>query len=447
MRLHGVLAFIAGLAIAAAAHATDIDAWREDLAVARTEFLERDKSFSPEARRRYRDEITALEAMLGRVSEEEIVVRLARAVALADNPHTRLYILRNRTELRRYPLRLWWFGAELRVVRVLPGLEKLLGARVTRMAGVPVEELRRQVAPLFAGTETWREYMSTYSMTSPEILIGLGRVGRDARLAIDYVAMDGGVGRETVDPMPLRKVAGPTESWWDLAPGRPRAEAGWAQVLAARGTRVPPYLQQTEQGYWSRYLEADRIYYVQYSRADNAPGREPLAQFSRAMLADMAKVPARAVVVDLRFNTGGNLYVGHPALAELAAHAKERGIALYALVSRTTFSAGIYHAMQLRAAGARVVGEPMGDRLQFWAEGGNVVMPRSGLSLHFADRFHNYAREDRPEFDDLLFRDSRLRVESSMPDVIVSPTWRQYLAGEDPMLDAVRNEMAAAPRR
>src|SRR5207247_5049407 len=94
--------------------------WREDLQFAVNTFLARDRSFSPVARERFRAAIARLEQNLDSKRDEQIIVELARAVALAGNAHTRLYLLRNRTELRRYPIRVWWFPEGLYVVRTTP---------------------------------------------------------------------------------------------------------------------------------------------------------------------------------------------------------------------------------------------------------------------------------------------------------------------------------------
>src|SRR5262245_5876450 len=78
--------------------------WREDLQFAVDAFLARDRSFSPAAREKFRAAIAKLQQTVESRTDEQIIVELARAVALANNAHTRLYLVRNRTELRRYPI-------------------------------------------------------------------------------------------------------------------------------------------------------------------------------------------------------------------------------------------------------------------------------------------------------------------------------------------------------
>ena len=411
--------------------------WREDLQFALDKFLARDRSFSPAARQQFRNAITELQKNADGKSDNQIIVEFAKAVALAKNAHTRLYLLRNRSELRRYPIRVWWFADGLYVVRTTPTYSELLGARVLRIAGRSVEQVKQAVAPLFAGNVSWVTYMSAYSMTSPDVLIGLGLIGADGRAEIEFTDRQGGRGKRQLDPLILRRSDQPTESWWDLCPTRPRDDGSWLSALAATG--LPLYLQNTERQYWSQYLPNERLFYVQFNRAGNAPGGDSLAEFGKHVLNELQSDAVKKIIVDVRFNTGGDLSIGRTFIEGLAAFAKNHKIKVYVIMGRATFSAGIYHAMQLRQlVNATLVGEPMGDGLDFWSEGGNLPTPNSRLSLHYADRFHSMSSVERPELSQYLVTDTDLSITNPMPDISVRMSARDYFSGRDPALKAVR---------
>jgi len=113
---------------------------------------------------------------------------------------------------------------------------------------------------------------------------------------------------------------------------------------------------------------------------------------------------------------------------------------VYVITGRATFSAGLFHALQLRQeVNAILVGEPVGDELDFWSEGGNVLTPNSRLSLHYADRFHSMSSVARPEFRQYLVTDTDLSITKAMPDILVRMSARDYFAGRDPALQAVRS--------
>jgi len=412
--------------------------WREDLQFAIDTFLARDRSFSPEARRQFQEAITRLKLSVETKSDEQIIVELARSVALAHNAHTRLYLLRNRTELRRYPIRVWWFPEGLYIVRSTPEYSALLGARIRNVGGRNVAEVKREVGPLFAGNEQWQTYMSAYTMTSPDILLGLGIISGDGRTTIEFEMPNGRKGERVLQPLPLRRTDQPTESWWDLCPTRPRDDGEWRSALTLPESRLPLYLQHTERQYWSEFVPKDRLYYIQFDRAGNAPQGESLNDFGKRVLAELSSIAAGKIVVDVRFNTGGDLSIGRPFINQLGEFAKAHRIKVYVITGRATFSAGIYHAMQLRQfADAVVVGEPVGDILEIWSEGGNLLTPNSKLSLHFADRLHSYSPLVRPEFAQYLVKDTDLSIANPGPDLPAKLTVRDYFAGRDPALSVI----------
>jgi hypothetical protein len=104
------------------------------------------------------------------------------------------------------------------------------------------------------------------------------------------------------------------------------------------------------------------------------------------------------------------------------------------LTGRATFSAGITSAAQWKQfANASIVGEPVGDSLDLWSEGGNLILPNSHLTVHYANGFHAYSQRDYPAFKP-YFAD--LNVATLAPDEIVEVTWSDFVAGRDPLLKA-----------
>jgi len=422
------------------------DAWRADLRFAVDSFLPRDHSFGEAARARFRAAVGALAGSADRKTDEEMIVGLARAVALSGNAHTRLYLLRNRSELRRLPVRLWWFADGLFVIRAQAGHEELLGARVLRICGRNADEVRRAVRPLYAGNEAWARYIATYTMTSPEVLAGLHLCPRGQAPTLAFATRDGRRVERALQPLPLRIAEQPTEAWWDLSPLHPGVQGPWASALPADSARLPLYLRDPLHPYWMRYLADPRALYIQHNRAGEMES-EPMAAFTGRVLAEIARQPVAKIVVDERFNTGGNLELAQPFMRALAGAARERGIALYVITGPATFSAGLSHVGQLREwGGATIAGEPAGEGIEdFWAEGGNLRMPSSRLTLHFADRVHRYAaRAAGPRGPYTAYE---LHVDDITPRLAAPLTSRAYFAGQDPALDAVlRHHPALRPR-
>jgi hypothetical protein len=111
------------------------------------------------------------------------------------------------------------------------------------------------------------------------------------------------------------------------------------------------------------------------------------------------------------------------------------------LTSAWTFSAGnvgVALAKQHGGDKVRVVGEPVGDRIRIWAEGGNLWLPNSKLVLRYSTGLHDYSRSCRYEpgcFWVLYF--FPMQVTSIEPDVRVDYTFGDYVALRDPVLERV----------
>jgi len=361
------------------------------------------------------------------MSDDAVMVALARAIAISGNAHTRLYLMRNRTEVRRVPLRVWWFGNELRIVRAASENSDLIGCRITNVGRWNVTAAFRKVRGIKAGNASWQRYMSVYFLTSPDILHGAGILPSAESLPLT-VNCDGRTKQLSLAPLALRRSSAPVEAWWDLAPGYPHTDG---LKPAVDKQNAPLYLQHTDRNYWVEYLPAHSLVYLQYNRAQemsSAPMEEFIGRVTR--LFDDHRV--NGLIVDVRFNTGGDAGVGTPLVETLAPRLK--GTPVVIITGRTTFSAGITHAAQWKQfAHASVVGEPVGDQLDLWSEGGNLKLPNSGLTVHYANGFHAYSLKEYPAFKP-YFAD--LSVASLQPDRLIEPTWSDYLNGKDTSMAA-----------
>ncbi|MGH9751673.1 MAG: hypothetical protein ACREA2_02730 [Blastocatellia bacterium] len=404
------------------------EAWRQDIDAVLSRFLRYDRSFGELQREAARARLQKLRANAGHLTDAAIMVELARAVALGANAHTRLYLMRNRTEVRRVPLRFWWFRDELRIVRAAAEHEQLLGCRVTGVGSLSATKALQRMSDIKAGNASWQRYMSVYFLTSPDLLFGAGVIASPERLPLTVVCGDTRR-RIEVAPLPLRRSSTPVEAWWDLAPGYPHTDAGFKAAL--RLEKPPLYLQHPERAYWVEYLPEPAIIYLQYNRAQGMAA-EPMADFIRRVTRLVDEHSIKGLMIDVRFNTGGDAGVGTPLVETLAARLKGAPVAV--LTSRATFSAGITHAAQWKQfANAAIVGAPVGDHLDSWSEGGNLLLPNSKLTVHYANGFHAYSQRDYPAFKP-YFAD--LNVAALSPDVMVEMAWADYVAGRDPLFDA-----------
>ena len=104
-----------------------------------------------------------------------------------------------------------------------------------------------------------------------------------------------------------------------------------------------------------------------------------------------------------------------------------------------------HHARRLaQAASAQFVGTEPGNKLDTWAEGGNVDLPNSRLRMHYADMAHRYSALPLDVPKNLVLVD--WNVASLAPDVAADWNWADYVAGRDPYSEAALGSPLVCPR-
>jgi hypothetical protein len=209
----------------------------------------------------------------------------------------------------------------------------------------------------------------------------------------------------------------------------------WTPYLA-RDAMLPMFLTDYATPFRTRYLAESRTYYAELKSNDDENGYA-IAPFVDGVKRDVATLNPRTLIVDLRFNQGGNF----TKTASLMKHVTSLAPSIehvYLLTSAWTFSAGNVNIALAREHGqgrVTVVGEGPGDRVRIWAEGGDIVLPNSKLDIGFATGLHDYSKScfGEPGCFWVLYL-YPTHVASLAPDVDVPYTFADYAAGRDPVL-------------
>lgn len=380
------------------------DRWRADLQLFAREFAGRQLDFAklypPE---RFDTELRAIDQTLAQASDSDVILSLMRLVASANVAHTlvRLPLV----SFHRLPLTLFWFSDGLAVTAASEEYRDALGLPVEKIGRLTPAELETAVAPYISHeNDVWLHQQSPSFMVLSELLGCLNLVDADGRVSMTLAKPDG-------TPLVVR-----------VAPGS--ALKPPAQVTAADALKVPTALFRKHQDayYWYEYLPDTKALYVQYNRCADDP-TQPFSAFAKALF-DFADAHAvERVVVDLRLNGGGNSTVIAPLITGLksrpALSARGR---LYALIGRATFSSGLLAAINFRSdLHAILVGEPVGEKLNSYGEVRELTLPNSQVVVQYSTKFFKIASGDPATYE---------------PDVTVTRSLAEALAGRDPALEA-----------
>jgi len=409
---------------------------REDLAALRTDFLGRDNSFSLSARTRADEELEKLEQKLDGLSLAQFELALSRIAALADNGHTLAAPLIRARHFNHVPIRLSPFGTEFRVLRATTANSDLLGARLVAIDGHPVAQLIDSARTLAGGTPARRDRFANVLFESPEQLNALGLATAPGGATYSFVSSAGGKRIErhlTGEPYNTRESVA-SQRW--LSPELlPDEQGTWRTALDP--AKAPWSLAEPSVRFrWRAAPELSAIV-IELRQVVSSPGNS-ITDFLRETSEKLQAQRPQNLVLDMRLNGGGNLQTARDFMKSLPILVPGR---IFVLTSPWTFSAAISSIGYLEQAApdrVTIVGEEVGDRLEFWAEGRGATLPHSGMVMLFSTERHDYRNGCRAYSDchNAVVR-YPIAVNSLAPDIAAPWTFEAYRAGRDPGMEAV----------
>lgn len=394
-----------------------------------------ERSFDRAGREAFADAIDDLADRAADLTDAGFQLELARLQAMIDNGHSNASATRMVRPFPRLPIRSAWITGELRILRVLPGYEALLGADIRAINGVPAEEAIWAFRDAFGGVDASYVTFAPLLLETPAYLAAVGLAAESTILDVEL--LDGTRTTISLDAVEPPEEAERVFSGDLLQPWRRESDL-WLAFAPERG---PLYLDRPDRGYWHVELpDHDAVYIGLRTNLDDDSG-ESLSGWIDRVLPLIEAASPRHIIVDQRFNGGGDLTQTEPLMTALGDIVGAEG-RVYLLASGNTFSAGIVNlAMAKEAAPDRtiLVGEPIGDRLQFWAEGWWFRLPNSGFRARYSTGFYDLQNGCEGLF---ICHWGSLHifpviVDDLDIDIPAPLTFEAYAAGRDPAMDAI----------
>jgi hypothetical protein len=372
--------------------------WRQDLSFLASELPKRHKNlFHRISKAEWEDLLGGLDKQIPLLSDEEIVLSMGRIVSRVGDGHTWLAWPR---VFPRIPVKLFWFGHELRIVQVSKDYPQLSGAQITKINGRNVNELYQLSREYISPGESEEFVLNTnpYLITFPVFLKQLGAGGPNETVRLDLIDIRGK--RSSISIPAIQN----------------EADVEWIQACDSHLL----YLQKPELPLYFEYLKDHNAIYVNFR---SYPRRAEFKKFSNELFDFIDKNSVDKLIFDLRQNGGGDFTRGREFFVEpLKKRAKflERGH-IFAITGRRTFSAGMTNAADLRnELNAILVGEPTGARPNGYQENRSFLLPNSHLSVSYSTELYKFSPVD---------------TLGIIPDKLIAPTWTSCRDGRDDALE------------
>src|SRR5688572_4387482 len=396
-----------GLGVDKAVDKAEAEKWREDLSHMAREMEARHKNlFHTMSREQFEGAVRRLHERIPALARHQIIVELARIVAMVGDGHTNVAPTRDpKIGFRTLPVKLYLFKDGLVVRAAERGHAELVGARVLSVGDATADEAVARAREIIGrDNEMDVRFFAPLLLVMPEVLhaLGLSDSAEGARFTFEK-----GGRRQTLTLKP----SGPAEL---LAPDTDLSwlpKEGWVDLRDAAGA-APLWLKDPRNKFWFEHLPESKAVYVQINEVGNKQG-ESLADFSKRLLGFVEANPVERLIIDLRLNRGGNGTLLRPLEIGLIKSKLDRPGGLFVLMGRSTWSAAQFLLNHLETyTNAVFVGEPSGSKGNAYGDSRRITLPNSGVTV----RVSVYYWQDWAPWDTRLWTAPNLTVELSSDD-------------------------------
>jgi hypothetical protein len=283
--------------------ALTVEQWRAEVKQLGSELAKRHVNLEFRGMRRstFESAVAALERRVSELPAHAIIVEMSRLVAMVRDAHTELSLSQDAVGFQRYPVVLYFFGEELRVIAAPDSLKQLLGKRILRIGGVGVDEAVARIAPLLSRDNDWEiAHSAPLYLTLGEVVHAVGLSDRPDRVTLSLAAADGGTDEAELHTVP------------------PSHLPPWTNVTVAEGGSLPLYRRDAGRPYRWTWLEEAKTLYVQYNQCRDAADGPSIGRFAEELFRFADTHDLRRFVLDVRLNTGGNFHKSRPLVEGIA---------------------------------------------------------------------------------------------------------------------------------
>ena len=356
-----------------------------------------------------------LSADIPQLSDDQIFVRMMAIVARLGDGHSQIGRGGKRARL---PVHFFRFPEGLYISAALPAQADLVGAKVIKIGDRPADEAWKLMAEI-TSRDNPMTVLSFVPMLlgSPAILRGLGIASGDGPV-----------------PLEIEDTAGQTRRVELAALEIERNEKSWVSAVAGCDKPLPLSLRSRSKTYSFELLSDQRLLYCQLNGI-GIDKEKTLTDFCKNLFAAAERPEVEALVIDIRYNGGGDTFTNPPLITGILRSDKlNRPGNLFVIIGRHTFSAAQNTTSELeRRTQAILVGEPTGSSPNFIGESLHIPLPYSGWGFSASDLWwqHSMAMDYRTW---------------TPPHLYAPPTAAAYRAHVDPSMEAIAAYRARAAK-
>ena len=363
-------------------------------------------------------EVEKLYNAIPTLKEHEVLAGFARIIASFKYGHTDIGWRESPIKYQVAPVSFYWFSDGVYVEGADKKYEEIIGSRLIKVEGMPVEKALASIKPLVPAEND--QYFKAYGLdylTIPQAL-NAQKVSKELKQSVTYsFEKDGKIFEQTITAVDAFRFP---RQYGFVKPG-----AAWTSVRDQSAT--PHYLKNLDKIYYFEYLPQNKTVYVRHSQIQDDK-EEAIPAFYKKLFDFIDKNDVDKLVLDVRLNGGGNNYKNKPIVTGIIESKKiNRPGKLFVIIGRRTFSACQNLVNELsNYTNAVFIGEPTAENVNFYGDNRRIELPKTKLPVFLSFAWW----QDKPQWENAPWLAPTLAIDMSFDD---------YRLNRDPALEACLN--------
>jgi hypothetical protein len=343
----------------------------------------------------------------------EVSVRLQQVIAAQGDAHTQINYHFQINKSMILPISTYWFEDGIYIIKAEQAYKALLGKRLMAINNIALEEVIDSLSTLVViDNPSFLKNQVPRMLTWSQLLEYFG-FSRNGTYTLS-VADQSGKEEET-------HITLPTET---------------GDMRSIKPAKIPLGWQDQSTYFHHRYLESEKLLYIQYNRCWSREVEENFGsgasalfmpsfkEFEKEVFQVLKKKEVDKLVFDMRFNGGGNSRQGSDFIEKICKNKALSEAGIFVLIGRKTFSSAIINTVDfMKGAEVLLVGELTGGKPNHFGEVKRFVLPESKLIVSYSSKYFSLVEGDPPAI---------------VPNEMAPLYFDQFMNGVDPAMEVVR---------
>lgn len=331
------------------------------------------------------------------MSDSDFYYSLRHLLSLVGDAHTMLdYTDAKYSYLHALPFAVAKFDDAWHLMIIDDEYKEYLGTKVLSINDIPMQEILEKAKTIISyENEAWLESQFSNTINFKEALEYLGIVDIDENIYLTIETNDASALQIPIIPLTAEEIQ---------------------QAQLARYERKQTPITAPQDIY--RYLSLDEnTLFIQYNACMEDPNLS-MKDFAKQVETELSTKTYNTIVIDLRYNTGGNSSIINPLLKVLETVQKKNNPQFYTLIGSNTFSSGIMNSIDtVDQLNSTLVGTPSGGNVNGYGELKYFTLKNLPITISYSTKYFELIKG----YD----------KDSLYPDISIPQSYETYANGID----------------